>query len=178
MRPTIGPMILVIGMITPARQYAMAQTQSSRGAIILPTQGEQIRMGTAPVPVLIKVDSATTGSRKLFVFQVPISPGDSLPLHRHHRDDELIFVHEGEVQALVGDRQQRAAAGTLLFIPAGVPVSVSSTGKRTAKLLIVFDSQHMAEYIRSLGTRLGAPPRVLSTAERDSIAARHHITFP
>jgi hypothetical protein len=53
-----------------------------------------------------------------------------------------------------------------------------NTGHQPATLFIVFAAPHMSGYIRALGTPPGAPPRVLSKPELDSIARRHHVTFP
>lgn len=153
-------------------------TQEPKGAIIPPQGGEQVQIGTAPHPTLIKVDPATTGSQEIFAFQLTLDPGDSLPVHRHHRDDELFFVHTGEVTALVGEERQLAPAGTTLFVPAGIRVGLENSSATPATLLIVFAAPHMAEYIRSLGHTPGTNPRALSPDELEEIRRRHHITFP
>jgi quercetin dioxygenase-like cupin family protein len=107
-----------------------------------------------------------------------LNPGDSLPVHRHHRDDELIFVHTGEVTALVGEERQVSPAGTTLFIPAGRRVGIENLSAAPATLLVIFAASHMAEYIRSLGHAPGAAPKALSGDELEAIRRRHHITFP
>src|SRR5687768_2546687 len=118
MKATLCTIAMAGGMLATAGLNAEAQ--ESRSLIILPWEGDQVRMGALAAPMLIKVDSATAGSRELFAFQVSVPPGDSLPLHRHHQDDELIFVHEGTVRGRVGDQVQAAPAGTLLYVPAAV----------------------------------------------------------
>jgi len=149
-----------------------------KGAIIAPHAGDAVQIGTGPHPVLIKVDRSTTGSQRLFVFQVVLDPGDSLPVHRHHHDDELIFVHTGEVAAIVGEEGQVSPAGTTLFIPAGKRVGLRNLSTGSATLLIIFAVPHMAEYIRSLGNAPGAPRKTLSADELDALRRRHDITFP
>jgi uncharacterized RmlC-like cupin family protein len=124
------------------------------------------------------VDAATTGSRELFVFELTLAPGESLPLHRHHRDDELIFIHTGEARTQVGELSRRAGAGTTLYIPAGTPVGMVNRSVVPVKALVVFAAPHMADYIRSLGTTPGQPRRNLSPAELEKIRSRHYVTFP
>jgi mannose-6-phosphate isomerase-like protein (cupin superfamily) len=150
----------------------------AKGAIVPPDGGDQVQIGTGSHPVLIKVDPATTGSQGVFAFQLTLGPNDSLPVHRHHRDDELFFVHTGGVTALVGDERKPAPAGTTLFIPAGTPVGLHNPGTATAVLLVIFAAPHMAEYIRSLGHAPGSTPPSLSDDELEEIRKRHHITFP
>jgi quercetin dioxygenase-like cupin family protein len=149
-----------------------------KGAIIPPGAGDPVQIGTGQHPVLIKVDSATTGSQSVFAFQITLDPSDSLAVHRHHRDDELFFVHSGEVTALVGEERKAAPAGTTLFVPAGMRVGLQNSSTTPATLLIIFAAPHMAEYIRSLGHRPGTEPMILSTDKLEEIRRRHHITFP
>lgn len=150
----------------------------SKGAIIPPQGGDKVQIGTGPHPVLIKVDPATAGSQGIFVFQLTLAASDSLPVHRHHRDDELIFVHTGEVTAIVGEERESAPAGTTLLIPAGKRVGLANSSQTRATLLVVFAAPHMAEYIRSLGSAPGAPPRELTPELLQELGRRHHVTFP
>ena len=164
--------VLLLGLAPPLG------AQSPSASIIPPDGGDSIYMAGARHPTLIMVDSSTTGSRELFAFQLALAPGDSLPLHQHHRDDELFFIHAGEVETRIADRKSVAVAGSTLFVPAGTPVGMVNKGPQLAKAWIVFASPHMAQYIRSLGSAPGEPPRKLSPAELENIRQRHHITFP
>ena len=87
-------------------------------------------------------------------------------------------MHTGEVNALVGDEQRSAPAGTTLFIPAGRRVGLANSTTAMARLLVVFTAPHMADYIRSLGSAPGAPPRKLTPELLQELGRRHHITFP
>ena len=71
-----------------------------------------------------------------------------------------------------------AAPGSTVYIPAGTPIGMVNKGSRPAKALVIFAASHMADYIRSLGSAPGEPPRSLSPAQLEKIRRRHHITFP
>ena len=63
-------------------------------------------------PIWIKVDPQTLGSRTLTVGMEDMPPGDSIGVHKHLAEDEVVFVHRGDVEVTLGDstyRQQRAA---------------------------------------------------------------------
>jgi quercetin dioxygenase-like cupin family protein len=138
--------------------------------------GEALFLGREREPTLIKVDSATAGARQLFAFQRVLDPGATLGRHKH-RDDEIIFVHSGEVLTSLGGTDRIAAAGSLIFAPGNAWMDVRNAGTKPATLLIVFGAPHMSEYIRSLGTRPGAPKRDLTPDLLGPIAAKHGITF-
>jgi mannose-6-phosphate isomerase-like protein (cupin superfamily) len=65
----------------------------------------------------IKVDPQTLGSRTLTVGMEDMPPGDSIGVHKHMQEDEVVFVHRGQVDVTLGDTIVRAEAGGTVFIP-------------------------------------------------------------
>ncbi len=49
--------------------------------------------------------------------------GSEPPRHVHHREDEAIYVLEGEITFYVGGETYEAGPGTFVFMPRGVPHS-------------------------------------------------------
>jgi FkbM family methyltransferase len=62
-------------------------------------------------PLFIVADSATVGSRTLVAGYEDVPSGDSGRAHMHLEEDEILFVHRGEMEILLGDSAYRAAAG-------------------------------------------------------------------
>lgn len=50
-----------------------------------------------------------------------VAPGGHAADRHVHESDQLYFVLEGEMQVELGQRRHRAAAGCLVYIPAGLP---------------------------------------------------------
>ncbi len=48
-------------------------------------------------------------------------PGSEPPLHVHEREDELFYIREGAVRAMVGGVVHDLKAGDTIFLPMGVP---------------------------------------------------------
>ena len=59
------------------------------------------------------------------------------PPHVHHREDEGIYVLEGEMTATVGDEAFRMGAGDFAFLPKGVPHSLSNHSDPPARFVFV-----------------------------------------
>jgi quercetin dioxygenase-like cupin family protein len=93
-------------------------TDFGRPAILARNDGEA-RMLQGRKPMWIKVDPQTLGSRTLTVGMEDMPPGDSIGVHKHLQEDEVVFVHRGEVEITLGDSLLRAAAGATVFIPRG-----------------------------------------------------------
>ncbi len=67
--------------------------------------------------------------------EVVVPPGFSPPMHVHHREDESFYVLEGEVTFQCLERTISAAAGSLVFLPRGVPHSFVVEGDVPARML-------------------------------------------
>ena len=61
----------------------------------------------------------TRGAYSLAIETTP--PHSGLPLHIHHREDEAMYILEGEYEIQCGDRTIRATKGTFVFLPRGIP---------------------------------------------------------
>jgi len=68
-----------------------------RPAVLARNEGEA-HMLQGRKPMWIKVDPQTLGSRTLTVGMEDMPPGDSIGVHKHLQEDEVVFVHRGEVE--------------------------------------------------------------------------------
>ncbi|HEX6586478.1 MAG TPA: cupin domain-containing protein [Solirubrobacterales bacterium] len=48
-------------------------------------------------------------------------PGEGPPLHVHNREDETVYILEGEFRWKLGDDLSTTSAGSFVFIPRGLP---------------------------------------------------------
>ena len=55
------------------------------------------------------------------VYELENPPGWEIPLHVHDTEDEVHYYLEGEVVVTCGDETFKAEAGSLAFLPKGVP---------------------------------------------------------
>ena len=60
------------------------------------------------------------------------------PPHKHGSEEEGIYVLQGEVDLLVGDRTVKGTAGSFVLIPRGTGHNVISTGSEPARVLLIF----------------------------------------
>jgi mannose-6-phosphate isomerase-like protein (cupin superfamily) len=75
------------------------------------------------------------------------SPGEpGPPVHVHPTTDEAFYVASGEATFLLGDREVRMTAGSLVFIPRGVQHTVWNAGSDPVRGLLVIspgDREHV-----------------------------------
>ena len=125
----------------------------------MPSQPEYILAG-----VLMKQHLSgkeTAGAFSLFENR---SEGPSrTPIHVHEHDDETLYMLEGEMQAIIADKEQSIKAGETIFLPRGVPHQLMNvSGLPTHYLLFCTPSGFegfLAEggHLRAVGEEPQAP---------------------
>lgn len=75
----------------------------------------------------------TDGEYAMVRYQV--KPGDEPPLHTHSREDEMVYVVEGEITAIVGDARVDVGPGAFAALPRGIPHTIEVNGDSATLLL-------------------------------------------
>lgn len=73
------------------------------------------------------------------VFSERIAPGDRIPLHEH-TIDEVFFLDEGKIEAVLGEERRSVQPGAIVFIPAGTAHGFRNLGDDVARIHAVFPS--------------------------------------
>ena len=152
---------LLVGLVAGCEPDAARDRASSRLTLSFgrPTvfargEGEE-RMMRGSRPLFIVADSVTVGSRTLMAGYEDVPPGDSGRTHMHLEEDELIFIHRGTLDVLLGDTTYRAGAGASVFIPRRTWVTFRTVGPDTAGFWFVFNAPGFEKCLRALSARPG-----------------------
>ena len=102
--------------------------------VLGPGEGKMI-----PVPghkITHKVSGADTdGAYSLLEVELD---GDGPPQHIHKTEDEAVYVLEGEINVLLGERTIRMKAGAFVLIRRGTVHAFSRVDEKPAKVLAIF----------------------------------------
>lgn len=168
---TLTGVLIGCGPRTPDGQQELSRPQPS---VIGPAEGERrfLRGGTAPL--LIKVDPVTTGSRRMVLGSSDLPPGDSIGVHRHLSEDEIILVTRGTARVRLGTKQYTAGPGSTVFIPQGTCIALANVGPDTLTNVFVFSSPGFERVLREVSSPAGAAPKRVSPAQRAAAFQRGH----
>jgi DNA-binding transcriptional MerR regulator len=115
---------------------------------------ESTRLGLDPIACKIS-GKDTAGA--MCAFEFTGSTGG--PKHAHGDQDEWIYVLDGEVDFVVGDRAFRATGGQTVFLPRNVPHAWAAAGDRPARVLDTYQpAGRMEAFFREVGKHAGGPP--------------------
>lgn len=157
---------------TPSQEGAGGQnTDFGHPAVLARNEGEA-RMLQGRKPIWIKVDPQTLGSRSFTVGMEDMPPGDSIGIHKHMQEDEVVFVHRGEVEVTLGDSIRRAQAGGMVFIPRGTWIGFHVLGPDTATIVFMFNTPGFEKCLRFLSAPAGTqfvprPPADVAAARKE-----------
>jgi quercetin dioxygenase-like cupin family protein len=103
-----------------------------------------------------------------------VLPGQGVPMHVHTREDEAIYVVDGEVTITIGDLQQVARPGDVAHMPRNVAHRFQNTSDRPARIVLVFTPGGIEGLFREVGKPVSDPsehPPAITAA--DIAAARN-----
>jgi quercetin dioxygenase-like cupin family protein len=69
------------------------------------------------------------------VIEIVTPPGKGVSLHVHEREDELVYLLEGEIEVTLGDQTMKAVPGVMALLPRGIPHAFTSIGDTPSRLL-------------------------------------------
>ena len=119
-------------------------------------QGKHINVLGHSVTVILSKQE--TGGN-YYVFEVVTPPGLGIPPHVHDREDELIYVTEGEFGIMLGDKQFKANTGDEIFFPRNIPHAFQNIGSKAGKTIwTVVPGGNFEEFFEKLGALPAGEP--------------------
>lgn len=126
------------------------------------------------VRVTIRADSKMTGGG-YSAFEDFVLPGQGPPLHTHTKEDETMYVIEGELEVVLGDKTYTARPGDFAHMARGVPHRFKNLTDKPARMLLTYSPGGFEQWFLDIGTPVGElaekPPAVTPTDIEKAIKA-------
>jgi mannose-6-phosphate isomerase-like protein (cupin superfamily) len=71
------------------------------------------------------------------LFENRSSGNTRTPIHVHARDDETLFIIEGELTAVLDGRPRRLTAGESIFLPRGIPHQLMNLSGNPCRYILI-----------------------------------------
>ncbi|OHV81054.1 cupin domain-containing protein [Rhizobium sp. LCM 4573] len=78
----------------------------------------------------------------------------STPIHVHARDDETVYIIEGELTAVIDGETRRLTAGQSIFLKRGVPHRLMNTTGRPARYILIATPALFDKFLAEAGREL------------------------
>lgn len=152
----------------------------SKPKVVADGEGETVWAMGVRVRVMLK--SEDTGGA-YSVFEDVIPPGGGPPPHTHSREDETIFVLDGELTAFLGGQKHVAKAGSWVHMPRGVEHYFKNNTDKPVRMILTYSPGGFEKWFLEVGTPFkpgdAAPPHPDPEAIKKAVAAaeRFGVTF-
>jgi len=127
----------------------MADGQNSGAAHVLPP-GEGESVWLVGDLITVKLQGEDTGGAYSLVEETS-HPGGGPPPHVHHDTDETLYVLEGEVEFVAGDRTIAAGAGAAVYNPRGTLHTFRNVGTSPSRVLALLSPGGFEKFFLEAG---------------------------
>ena len=129
---------------------------NTRAVIRRAGEGEAVTLAGQPLVFLVTGESTKHTS----MFHWTVAPGFSTGLHVHGVQEETFYVLDGECEWQIVEERVKAGPGTYVFIPPGVPHSISNASASPARMLMTVSPPGHEHYFEELAKLVGvaSPP--------------------
>ena len=137
----------------------MSEAATNVAATYLPA-GAGTGLWVAGFPHTVRATSADTNGAFSAV-EVSVSPQGGPPPHVHQREDEVLYVLEGEFEFLAGERVFSAGPGSYVHVPPGTLHRFENVGTTTGRLMVFFTPAGFEGFFFEVGRSAvegGTPP--------------------
>lgn len=167
-------LLACIGAYAVAIGEARQPAKPAGAYVVKRGDGTVLRRGPGNT-VVITVDPAR-GSNALAMGTQSLEPGAGIPVHRHEREDEVLFIHDGRGTAVVGDERTAVEKGDTIFVPRGTWHGVE-TGADRIEVLWTVTPPGLEQFFREVSSAPGEAPKSLSPEQMQAIGRKHGVTF-
>jgi mannose-6-phosphate isomerase-like protein (cupin superfamily) len=127
----------------------MTAIHNAGAAVLGPTDGKLL-LPIPGSPILFKVwGQREPGNYDFAEFSLAPGKGGPRP-HRHHTNEELFYVLEGELEFLVGERSVLIGPGSVAFIPPDTVHAFRNPGPEQARFLLIASPSGLYRYFEEM----------------------------
>ena len=140
--------------------------------VVLPDSGEQLNIAGSQTFHKIK-SKDTNGVFSVLEFVTP--PGKGVALHVHEREDELVYLLEGESEVTLGNQKMKAVPGVMALLPRGIPHGFTNVGNKPSRLLDTILPGQFDNYFVELAALYAAGDP--SEEQIDALSRKYRIKY-
>jgi len=109
------------------------------------------------------------------VIEIVSPPGKGVSLHVHEREDELVYLLDGEIEVTLGDQTMTVVPGVMALLPRGVPHGFINNRDKPSRLLdTILPGQFDNYFVELAALYAGGEP---SDEQVDELSSKYAIKY-
>ena len=163
---------VAVAGFSPRSLGATQGQPAAPGVIIHAGEGLAIPPTADGRTVTIKVDSETMPAVRMSAIEEEIPVGAQIAVHRHEREDEIIFIRKGSGVATLGEREVTVAGGAMIYVPQNTWHGLRNNGTEVLGMTAIYSPPGFEQAFKD---RLKRPNR--TPAETEAHRKRYGIVY-
>jgi len=136
------------------------------GIAVGPEEGERIRSPLSGEVTFFVRGEQSNGA--LAALEATAPPGSDPPLHVHTREEETVYVLEGQFRWKLGEERPITGPGSFVFIPRGLAHTWQCIGETPGRMLITFAPAGMERFFEAQAALTEFDPDAFRAAATDN----------
>lgn len=155
---------------------ALAQVQQNRHEhqALKSEEKERQAFQMLALRMFVEVDSEDTKG-VIAIVRVFVPPGAGAAPHMHSREDEVFEVVRGHYRFRHGDQEVDAPAGTIVFMPRGIPHTFRNVSEEPGEHILTLVPGGLEKMFREISGMQIQLPR--DSAKNEEIALKYGVTI-
>ncbi len=96
----------------------------------------------------IATGNETKGTYALI--EMTVEPKSQVPLHMHSREDEGLYVIDGELSVMHDQSTKNISSGSHVFLPRGIPHSYKNLGQKQCRILLFYTPSGFENFLEEI----------------------------
>jgi quercetin dioxygenase-like cupin family protein len=164
--------------LLPAADLLALNGQSSpEGFVTTEAEQETYLIGPRRSPLTLMVDRRSKGVTAISFCREEIAAGGAIPVHKHLKEDEVIYVQYGSGIFTLGEKEHEVKTGSVAYVPKGTWHGMRNTGTAALRMLFSYTPSGFENYFREIGVPPGAPSKKLGDEEWKAIDKKYGIVY-
>ena len=135
---------------------------------------ETEKLNVLGTEMVIKADGESTGGA-MAVVEATVPENHGPPLHIHSREDEMVYVIDGQFRIWHWDDQMEVSSGDVAFLPRNMRHSYQNIGSEAGRLLVaITPSGFEGFFLKGSERNLSAPKDM---EELQALAKEYGLEF-
>ena len=160
----------------PKISFSQPTSNPDKGIVVREDEGIHI-LTRRKVPITIKISKTKHGVDGISFCVEDMSPGRKMRIHKHLKNDELIFIHKGEGTLTLDEESIKVKVGDVVFVPRNIWHGLDNTGTENLLMVFQYSPAGFEEFFIENGTPVGMQAKERSEEEYDLSAKKYGMVY-
>ncbi|MCB9318114.1 MAG: cupin domain-containing protein [Lewinellaceae bacterium] len=147
------------------------------GFVCQPENQETYLIAGRQAPVTLMINKIKHGINSVSFCKEEIVENDFIPIHKHGREEEIIYIQNGRGLFILGEKEFKVSAGSIAFVPKNIWHGLKNIGSDVLTMIFSYSPSGFENYFREIGVAKGEEWIEKTPEEYNAIDKKYSIVY-